>query len=653
MLSLHQATRIGKCTWCAVDPSQVSNSHFFRLSTILHLPTLHQLKPLSSHSAILSRVFFQDVNMKIPVFVESAVALLLAGVPITQGAPVDAMAPRDFSADIRNFGQIQQLMYNLRSRIGIPFYAMRNVRLSFNQTLEVKPIDLVLLPSGYCFSCSTPSHGEPDYVRRPNPFRNEMVELDELQILVACTDDTEGGKPNEWPLMKACPGQEKVLREFLLDVSSHSSRLAVPKARLENAPVFEVDKRACMPRDPKQTTCSTTPSLTSAPSTGPSSTFESSFSELSPPSKSSHQLQNFISSIYQPKSISIIPTTPTTTSTGISASTKPISASAVSGPNFTKPEVPSTSSFTIASSTSPIELMTSISSRRQVTVAPFSVNPTSWNDGNHREAAILSWKLRESELDASRSAAEAAGYASGNNNGHAYYSALNSIKSKEAAEARSSASAAAAAAALTSSKGGKRTVAESSQQQSNIPPSSPPSASFTPTAAMPEVTVAPKEPNEDYLNLSIPEAKRWTTPTNGWKPRESTATARLTKNPTGPAHLPTSTLQYPAINRDWTTVPPDWIWYLGTVTTTSTMKNAQETLVTFLTLKNPYTETWPWSVWQRFSYLAMKESQSSASRAATNTAMRTTSTAPTCTKDHLDCLISSMLYAPESSAWDD
>jgi hypothetical protein len=568
--------------------------------------------------------------MKIFTLIGSTATLLLIGIPIAQGAPVDAVAPRDFGADLRNFGKIQQLMYNLHSRIGIPFSAMRNVGLSFNQTLEVKPIDLVLLPSGYCFSCSTPPHGEPDYVRRPNPFRNEMVELDESQILVACTDDTEGGKPNEWPLMKACPGQEKVLREFLLDVSSHGSRLAVPKARLENAPVFEVDKRTCMPKDPKQTTCSTTPSFTSTPSTGSTSTLRSASSDMLPLSKSSHQLQDYISSIYQPKSIPFVPAAATTTSTGISASTKPISVFAVSGPTFTKPVALSTSSFTIASSTNSVELATR-SSRRQVTVAPFPADPTSWNDWDHREAAILLWKSRESEFDASRSAAEAAGYASGENNGHAYYSALNSIKSKQAAEARSSASAAAAAAALTSSKDGKRNVPESSQQ-STIPPSSAPSASFTPTAAMPEVTVAPKEPSEDYLNPSTPEEKRWTTPTNGWKPRESTADPRPPR-PTDWTAPPYSRLQFPEINRDWTTISPDWIWYFGTATATSTMDNEEETLVTFLSRKNPYTETWPWGVWQSFSDLAMKASESSSSRAATTTKK----TVPTCTNWRYFC----------------
>jgi hypothetical protein len=251
----------------------------------------------------------------------------------------------------------------------------------------------------------------------------------------------------------------------------------------------------------------------------------------------------------------------------------------------------------------------------------------------------LSWESRESELDASRSAAEAAGFASGENNGHVYYSALNSIKSKQAAEARSSASAAAAAAALISSKDGKRNDLESSQQ-SIIPPSSAPSTSFIPTAAMPEVIVAFKEPSEDYLNLPISEGKRWTTPTNGWKPRESTADPRPPR-PTDWTAPPYSRLQFPDVNRDWTTIPPDWIWYFGTVTATSTMDNEEKTLVTFLSRKNPYTETWPWGVWQSFSDLAMKASESSASRAATitatTTATRTKMTAPTCTNWRYFC----------------
>ncbi len=44
---------------------------------------------------------------------------LLAGFLLAHGAPVDAIAQRDFSADLRNFSQVQLMLHNLRSRIGI------------------------------------------------------------------------------------------------------------------------------------------------------------------------------------------------------------------------------------------------------------------------------------------------------------------------------------------------------------------------------------------------------------------------------------------------------------------------------------------------------------------------------------------------------
>jgi hypothetical protein len=242
----HQVLRWVSARCSMLGLPKFSNFQFFS-SSLHHRP--HHSKQAFSRSAILIRIFLQDVDMKASTLFGGGTTALLAGFLLAQGAPVDAIAPRDFSADLPNFSQVQLMLHNLRSRIGIPFTAMRNVGLNFNHTLEVKPYDLVLLPSGYCFSCSTSPHGGPDYAKGPNPFRNEMVEVDESQLLIACTDDSAGGKADDWPLMRACPGQEEVVRTFLLDISSYGSKIAIPKARLENAPLFEVGKHICMPED--------------------------------------------------------------------------------------------------------------------------------------------------------------------------------------------------------------------------------------------------------------------------------------------------------------------------------------------------------------------------------------------------------------------
>lgn len=87
---------------------------------------------------------------------------------------------RDFSADdMRSFNQIVRLLYNIRSRIGIPFGAMTSVGLSLPQILEVGPLDLSLLPSGYFFSCDTIEYSTAEESRLPSPFENPMVEIDE------------------------------------------------------------------------------------------------------------------------------------------------------------------------------------------------------------------------------------------------------------------------------------------------------------------------------------------------------------------------------------------------------------------------------------------------------------------------------------------
>jgi hypothetical protein len=351
---------------------------------------------------------------------------LLAGFLLAQGAPVDAIAPRDFSADLRNFSQVQLILHNLRSRIGIPVTAMRNVGLNFNHTLEVKPFDLVLLPSGYCFSCSIFPQSGPDFAKRPKLFRNEMVEVDESQLLIACTDDPAGGKAGEWPLMGACPGQEEVLRTFFLDVCSHGSRIAIPKTRLENAPVFEVGKHVCMPEDTERMSCSISPSFTAAPSTGLSSSFKTSYAEIALLGRLI-DLKAYISSIYQQKTL---PNTKLSMASSTTATTNVITAPTISGPSVAKPDAtPAPSSMippsnnhieqqtimkpeptfstssSVPSITKPTKRPRSTSFEEEWPIPPTYTSPVSANDGNNRFAAMYSFKSKEQAEVASRSSA--------------------------------------------------------------------------------------------------------------------------------------------------------------------------------------------------------------------------------------------------------
>jgi hypothetical protein len=71
---------------------------------------------------------------------------------------------------------------------------MTNVGLSLPQILEVDPLDLALLPSGYCFSCDTVTHPTPDDSKLPSQFMNRMVDIDEEQIIIICAEvDEEHG----------------------------------------------------------------------------------------------------------------------------------------------------------------------------------------------------------------------------------------------------------------------------------------------------------------------------------------------------------------------------------------------------------------------------------------------------------------------------
>jgi len=178
-------------------------------------------------------------------------AALLATCVQSSPAPIGILA-RDFSDDSRNFNQIVQLMHNMRTRIGIPFKAMVNIGLQYPQTVEIDPLDLALLPSGYCFSCDT-HHANPDESKHPNPLANSMIEIDEDQLILICAEsDEEHGF--EWPLVKECPGSKDILKDFLVDLRLKGNRVAVPKSRVLKAPLLETGRR-CMPKDPSKTTC--------------------------------------------------------------------------------------------------------------------------------------------------------------------------------------------------------------------------------------------------------------------------------------------------------------------------------------------------------------------------------------------------------------
>lgn len=187
-----------------------------------------------------------------------ASALLFA---LIHGAPASTIAAfqtRDFSDDQRHFHQIIQLLHNMRGRIGVPFSAMVNVGLEYPMTVEIDPLDLALLPSGYCFSCENCAATLTNSTQS-SPFRNTMVELDETQFIMLCAQLDEHGF--EWPIMRLCPNQIHVLLWFLAELRTRGGRVAIPKGRILKAPLMEVDKYRCMPRSP-QTTCAPMPTGT-------------------------------------------------------------------------------------------------------------------------------------------------------------------------------------------------------------------------------------------------------------------------------------------------------------------------------------------------------------------------------------------------------
>jgi hypothetical protein len=90
------------------------------------------------------------------------------------------------------------------------------------------------------------------------------LEIDEEQIIIICAEVDEEHGP-ELPFMKACPGQQEVLEQFLTDLQTQGSRLAVSKERLEKAPLLEWNYIAgeggyrCVPKDANGVECSVVP----------------------------------------------------------------------------------------------------------------------------------------------------------------------------------------------------------------------------------------------------------------------------------------------------------------------------------------------------------------------------------------------------------
>lgn len=168
-----------------------------------------------------------------------------------QCAPLsEPLEPRDFSDDLRNFNRIVLLLHNIRSLIGVPISAISSPK--FKRTggpLELHPLDLAILPAGYCFNCKKGKSA------KKQPPKDEMLLLDETQLIVVCAeDDVEHGF--EWPMVQVCQGRERVLRDYLVDLRGRGSRLGVPRERIEKAPILKAGGYRCMPQDPEQTTCS-------------------------------------------------------------------------------------------------------------------------------------------------------------------------------------------------------------------------------------------------------------------------------------------------------------------------------------------------------------------------------------------------------------
>jgi len=179
--------------------------------------------------------------------------LLLACLSLTFAAhlPLSNLQPRIYSQDPRNFAETTSLVSNLRSCIRTPFSAITNVGLqNYAKVLDVSPTNLKLLPPRYCFSkCANP--------KNPNPFTNEMAELNPEKLIVVCA--VADGQGQDWPFMKACQAQEEVLRNFLVDLCSHGSSLAIAKDVIEKAAELKYDRYRCMPADPQRSTFSAFP----------------------------------------------------------------------------------------------------------------------------------------------------------------------------------------------------------------------------------------------------------------------------------------------------------------------------------------------------------------------------------------------------------
>ena len=215
------------------------------LFAIVLLLVLAQAAPLSSSTNVQQR---DDQVILHAAFLTTSIE------HVAPASDIKFMQPRDFSDDQRQFHQIVRLLHNMRSRIGVPFSAMMNVGLDYPITIEIDPLDLTLLVSGYCFICDTRSSPEST---QPCPFQNTMVELDETQLVMLCAEVDEYGF--EWPMVRICDDQHKnTLLWFLADLHGRGSKLAVSKERIMKAPVIDIDKYRCIPTPPN-TTCTPMP----------------------------------------------------------------------------------------------------------------------------------------------------------------------------------------------------------------------------------------------------------------------------------------------------------------------------------------------------------------------------------------------------------
>ncbi|TAQ88652.1 hypothetical protein B7494_g3005 [Chlorociboria aeruginascens] len=203
------------------------------------------------------------------MFAKSLGALCVAlafvnAAPIQGNSTAYALENRDYVNDFRGFEKITRTLQNSGSRIGVKFSSMMNIGVDYPSALEINPEDLVLLPRGYCYSCDTGAGPDPGKDTDPNPYQNIMAELNETEIIVTCSDYDNVRGP-EWPLVRRCGEQERLFREYLIELRSRGNRLAVPKERLEEATVLMYNVIKCVPRENKKS-CDPIPENAKRPS---------------------------------------------------------------------------------------------------------------------------------------------------------------------------------------------------------------------------------------------------------------------------------------------------------------------------------------------------------------------------------------------------